>query len=92
MESSRNTEWWDNMLHPARRVWHGVALRLGIRKPGLLKLRHDVRACAYEDVQIMWDMLRQNEIQNNSRIPGKIKRRPLWNRFGWGSFPLCRSF
>ena len=28
---------------------------------GLLKLRHDVRACEYEDIRVMWEILNRNE-------------------------------
>ncbi|KAG4969812.1 hypothetical protein JHK82_035513 [Glycine max] len=61
MEVSRRVEWWQNMMYPVRRVWFVVATRLGIRKNGLLKLRHDVRACEYEDIRVMWEILNRNE-------------------------------
>ncbi|KAJ8773268.1 hypothetical protein K2173_028445 [Erythroxylum novogranatense] len=75
-------EGWDKMRRPVNRVCKGVAVRLGIRKPGLLKLTPDIRACEYEDVQVMWEMLRKNEIKN-ARLSGKRKKRPCWNCFGW---------
>ncbi|KAJ4966075.1 hypothetical protein NE237_017924 [Protea cynaroides] len=30
---------------------------------GLLKLRDDVRACKYEDVQVLWEMLKNREME-----------------------------
>ncbi|XVE95015.1 hypothetical protein REPUB_Repub02eG0059600 [Reevesia pubescens] len=81
---------FDRMTTPMRRVWTGVATRLGVRKSGLLKLRKDVRSCEYEDVQVMWEMLRRNETDQS---PKKCKKRSLSNCFEWArsaSF-LCRS-
>ncbi|KAF3446566.1 hypothetical protein FNV43_RR11746 [Rhamnella rubrinervis] len=72
-------EWWRKVVFPVRRVWNGVASRLGIRNSGLLKLRHDVRACEYEDVRVMWDMLNRSEAD----IPMSKKKRCFWNYFGW---------
>ncbi|EEF52301.1 conserved hypothetical protein [Ricinus communis] len=77
-------EWWDKVMHPVRRVWKGVALRIGIRKRGLLKLRHDVRACEYEDVRIMWEMLRRTETESARQSqPVKSKKRCFWKCFSW---------
>ncbi|KAL9442291.1 hypothetical protein AB3S75_020735 [Citrus x aurantiifolia] len=59
--------WW----HKMRRIWVSVSPRVKPRKPGvasgetgirddasgLLKLRDDVKMCAYNDVQVMWNML-----------------------------------
>ncbi|OAY23014.1 hypothetical protein MANES_18G044800v8 [Manihot esculenta] len=75
-------EWWDKVIHPVQRVWKGVALRIGIRKRGLLKLHHDVRACEYEDVRVMWEMLKRNETEN-AKLSGKKKKRCLWDCFSW---------
>ncbi|XP_050214239.1 uncharacterized protein LOC126665461 [Mercurialis annua] len=77
-------EWLDKVMHPMRRVWNGVALRIGIRKRGLLKLRYDVHACEYEDVRIMWEMLRQNETKNGRRsVTNLNQKRCFWNCFSW---------
>ncbi|KAJ4701639.1 Elongation factor 4 [Melia azedarach] len=73
---------WDKMVFPIRRVWDGVALRLGIRKTGLLRLRRDVRSCEYRDVQVMWEMLNRNEA-GYVRSPAKSKKRFCWNFFQW---------
>ncbi|KAG2699030.1 hypothetical protein I3843_07G173800 [Carya illinoinensis] len=84
-------ELWDTVTFPVRLVWDGVAVRLGIRKSGLLKLRHDVRTCEYEDVRVMWEMLKRNETE---QCPEKIKKRGFWNFLEWArcSPYLCRSF
>ncbi|KAL5559151.1 hypothetical protein UlMin_035362 [Ulmus minor] len=89
---SRRMVWWRKMVVPVRRVWSGVATRLGIRNSGILKLQHDVKACQYEDVHIMWEMLQRNELD---RSPARSKNKVnLWNIFGWArSGPsLCRNF
>ena len=60
-------------------------------KSGILKLQHDVRACQYEDVHVMWEMLQRNEMDQS---PVKRRNRSFWSFFGWArSAPsLCRSF
>ncbi|KAL2335603.1 hypothetical protein Fmac_016816 [Flemingia macrophylla] len=87
MNVSRRVEWWQNMMYPVRRVWLGVATRLGVRKNGLLNLRHDVRACEYEDIQVMWEMLNRSESEfGHSSVKGNNKRQCLkflrWARCG----------
>ncbi|XVF64170.1 hypothetical protein PTKIN_Ptkin09bG0146300 [Pterospermum kingtungense] len=82
---------FDKMTTPMRRVWTGVATRLRIRKSGLLKLRKDVRSCEYEDVQVMWEMLRRNETEFGS--PRCCKKRRLSDCFEWArrsGFLCCR--
>ncbi|XP_022772233.1 uncharacterized protein LOC111314884 isoform X2 [Durio zibethinus] len=81
---------FDRMTIPMRRVWAGVATRFGVRKSGLSKLRKDVRCCEYEDVHVMWEMLRKTETEFG-RSPKRCKKRPLTNCFEWAPF-LCRSF
>lgn len=50
---------------------------------GILKLHDDVRTCGYEDVQVMWEMLRRYE---TSELPHPPKRkRPFWRIFVWSS-------
>lgn len=51
---------------------------------GLLKLHDDIQTCGYEDVQVMWEMLRRTESEfmshpnsNNNRKP----QRPFWRNF-----------
>ncbi|KAF8406222.1 hypothetical protein HHK36_008307 [Tetracentron sinense] len=100
-------EWWDKViLFPIRRVWVGVATTLGIRKSanssngtgiwkqtGLLKLRHDVRTCEYEDVQVMWEMLSRTNTDLAS-TPPKKPNGPFWKIIVWTTRApfLCRSF
>ncbi|KAA8537839.1 hypothetical protein F0562_027581 [Nyssa sinensis] len=71
-------EWWHIMTLPMQRVWIFVAKRLGIRKTGLVKLRHDVKSCEYKDVHVLWEMLERNE----SGSSGRIRKRHIWNVFG----------
>ncbi|CAK9182849.1 unnamed protein product [Ilex paraguariensis] len=75
-------EWWGKMVVPVRNVWIRVAKRLGIRKTGLVKLRHDVRTCEYEDVHVLWDMLKKNETEITRSAAGKKKGR-AWSIANW---------
>lgn len=55
---------------------------------GLVKLRQDIRTCEYEDVHILWNMLKRNETDLTRR-----KKEPFWNILRWAkhaSFP-CRG-
>ena len=81
------------MMFPMQRVWTGFATRFGIRKSGILKLRNDVRTCEYEDVHVMWEMLKRNETEL-AHSPTKRKKRPFWNILVWARRApyLCRSF
>nr|AFK36623.1 unknown [Lotus japonicus] len=80
---SSPAEWWQNIMYPVRRVWFRLAHRFGIRKTGLLKLRHDVRACEYDDIRVMWEMLNGNESEFvQSQSPGKSKKYH-WKLFRW---------
>ncbi|KAL3529014.1 hypothetical protein ACH5RR_008336 [Cinchona calisaya] len=60
---------WQKMVFPVRRVWFGLSSRVKARKNGggLLKLRDDIQTCGYEDVQVMWEMLRRTESELISR-------------------------
>ncbi|KAK8618664.1 hypothetical protein V6N13_132648 [Hibiscus sabdariffa] len=76
-------DWWHKLVFPVRRFWFAVS------KPrkngaGLLKLHDDIQTCGYQDVQVMWEMLRRSEtelIANNH----KRKHRPFWRVFVWSS-------
>ncbi|KAJ6730140.1 hypothetical protein OIU85_020981 [Salix viminalis] len=68
-----------------RKVWNGIALRLSIRKRGQLKLRHDVRACEYADVHVMWKMLKRNETET-VQFSRKRENKSLWRSFHWASW------
>ncbi|KAK7266222.1 hypothetical protein RIF29_18864 [Crotalaria pallida] len=82
LKFSRRVQWWGNVMFPVRRVWTGIATRIGIRQSGLLKLRHDVRACEYEDIRVMWEMLNRNESEF-VHSPVKSKKRHYWKFFKW---------
>lgn len=81
-------EWWGTMTLNARRVWNGVAVRIGFRKRGIMKLKSDVRACKYDDVRVMWDLLKKNETRKAQLGNGK-KKRPFWTCFGWARCSPC---
>ncbi|KAF8404908.1 hypothetical protein HHK36_009803 [Tetracentron sinense] len=72
-------ECWEKVMVPIRRAWFCVAKKCGIRKSGLLKLRHDVRTCEYEDVRVMWEMLSKTETEL-ARTSVKKSKKPFWRR------------
>lgn len=86
-------EWWQKMVFPVRRVWVAVSARVKARKngAGLLKLRDDIQTCGYEDVQVMWEMLRRTETELMS-THAKRKHRPFWRVFEWSSQCSASSF
>ncbi|CAI9780035.1 unnamed protein product [Fraxinus pennsylvanica] len=71
-------EWWRKLVFPVRRVWCAASVRVRARKngAGLLKLRNDIQTCGYEDVQIMWEMLRRTE---SEPMPRHTKRKQRWS-------------
>lgn len=48
---------------------------------GLLKLHDDIQTCGYEDVQVMWEMLRRSDSDLTSNQTTKRKQRPFWRVF-----------
>ncbi|KAG1342062.1 hypothetical protein COCNU_05G002910 [Cocos nucifera] len=92
-------EWWDRVAFPMRRVWIGVTTRLGLRKTGLGSLRKEVSTCEYEDVHVMWELLRRTDAEVARMRPGRRRRRRgrhVWDVFGWArrAAPCnyCRGF
>ncbi|KAF3432493.1 hypothetical protein FNV43_RR27233 [Rhamnella rubrinervis] len=77
-------DFWNKMIFPVRRVWLALSARVKSPKSGggLLKLRDDVQTCGYEDVQVMWEMLRRSESEVIDH-PQKRKQRPFWRVFVW---------
>ncbi|CAA7396300.1 unnamed protein product [Spirodela intermedia] len=52
---------WEKLVHPVKRAFvAGTPRGRGGRKTGtgMEKLHDDVQSCGYEDVQVMWEMLR----------------------------------
>ncbi|XP_010679079.2 uncharacterized protein LOC104894524 [Beta vulgaris subsp. vulgaris] len=75
------------IIMPVKRVCRRLAVRFGFRKRGILMLTQEVQACEYEDVRIMWEMLKKTEATNEvTRSPSpkwlKNKRR-VRNAFAW---------
>ncbi|XP_058221193.1 uncharacterized protein LOC131331323 [Rhododendron vialii] len=85
-------KWWHKMMAPMQKIWIVVAKRIGVRKTGLVKLRQDVRTCEYDDVHVLWDMLKRNETELAS--PPRTKKRHFWNIYNWATCApyLRRSF
>ncbi|XP_024968929.1 uncharacterized protein LOC112508520 [Cynara cardunculus var. scolymus] len=71
--------WWQNMVLPMRRVWLAVGARVKSTHNGggLLKLHDDIQTCGYEDIQVMWEILRRTESGATSN-PAKRKPKPFW--------------
>ncbi|KAJ8501325.1 hypothetical protein OPV22_011877 [Ensete ventricosum] len=66
--------WWNKkVVFPVKRALVAVAARVKARKhggDGISRLHDDVQICGYEDVQVMWEMLRRSE-----ELPKQRKRR-----------------
>uniref|UniRef100_A0ACD5UF81 Uncharacterized protein n=1 Tax=Avena sativa TaxID=4498 RepID=A0ACD5UF81_AVESA len=63
-----SAEWWRKaVVVPARRAWVVVAARLRRKKHDdrglLVKLHDDIQTCAYQDVQVMWEILQRSETE-----------------------------
>lgn len=68
---------------------------------GLLKLREDVLACGYEDVQVMWKMLHGSPSETTTfeevsshppeviSHPAKCSKRRSWRAFFWSIHRTC---
>lgn len=78
-------EWCHKVIFPMRRAWTAVAARVRARKDGggLLKLHDDVQMCGYQDVQVMWEMLRRSETSELSHPPKR--KRPFWRVSVWST-------
>ncbi|CAL9046454.1 uncharacterized protein LOC135606712 [Musa acuminata AAA Group] len=66
--------WWNKkVVFPVKRALVAVAARVKARKhgDGISKLHDDVQTCGYQDVQVMWEMLRRSETE----LPKQRKRR-----------------
>ncbi|KAL3819102.1 hypothetical protein ACJIZ3_005007 [Penstemon smallii] len=72
-------DWWRKVAFPVRRVWCAFSTRVKARKNGggLLKLHDDIQTCGYEDVRIMWEMLRKSEPEV---LSPQAKRKHRWFR------------
>ncbi|CAI0552441.1 unnamed protein product [Linum tenue] len=69
---------WKRMMHPVKKVWKGVTVRLKFRKRGISKLKQDVRASKYNDVHVMWDMLKENQVE----VSKTDKAGHIWKQCG----------
>ncbi|KAG8043780.1 hypothetical protein GUJ93_ZPchr0458g22355 [Zizania palustris] len=89
-------EWWQReVVVPVKRVWVVVSARLRRKKDDddfdgrgvLVKLRDDIQTCAYEDVQVMWEILQRAE---TAKPPGGGARALVWLGRGSGTAPPRR--
>lgn len=87
-------DWWHKMVFPVRRVWISVSARVKAPKngAGLLKLRDDIQTCGYEDVQVMWEMLRRTESELMSRHAKPKQHRQFWRIFEWSNHNHASPF
>nr|XP_051219645.1 uncharacterized protein LOC127336821 isoform X2 [Lolium perenne] len=81
----RSTDWWQKaVVVPVRRAWVVVAARLRRKKHdgrgALVRLHDDIQTCAYQDVQVMWEMLQRSETEKMARAPPTPKgsRALIW--------------
>uniref|UniRef100_A0ACD5UVJ5 Uncharacterized protein n=1 Tax=Avena sativa TaxID=4498 RepID=A0ACD5UVJ5_AVESA len=81
----RSAEWWRKaVVVPVRRAWVVVAARLRRKKHDdrglLVKLHEDIQTCAYQDVQVMWEMLQRSETEKMAGAPPtpKAARALVW--------------
>ncbi|XP_041001422.1 uncharacterized protein LOC121247144 [Juglans microcarpa x Juglans regia] len=73
-------------------LWHKFLFPHHPVKPpktgaGLLKLHNDVQSCEYQDVHVMWEMLRKSESgqPRGRQCHPKRKQRPFWRLFLWSN-------
>ena len=52
---------------------------------GLLKLEDDVQTCEYQDIQVMWEMLRRTESGGPIDNHHEREHQPFWRIFEWSS-------
>ncbi|KAF5193370.1 hypothetical protein FRX31_017044 [Thalictrum thalictroides] len=69
-----------------RRFWVAFARSLGIHHTGLQKLTDEVKTCEYDDVHIMWKLLKKTQI-DMAESPTKKLKRHLQNIF---QYVICR--
>ncbi|URE19021.1 hypothetical protein MUK42_24089 [Musa troglodytarum] len=87
--------WWDRVTSPMRRVWAGVAIRLGISKSGLTRLREEVSTCEYEDVHVLWELLTESGGRSGplrAAAPRRARRRDGSHVWEWAGLSFCRRF
>lgn len=56
-------EQWNRITVPIKKAWIGGAVRLGLKKTGLKRLKHEVKTCEYEDIRVLWEMLNKAEAE-----------------------------
>ncbi|XP_015691603.2 uncharacterized protein LOC102717430 [Oryza brachyantha] len=89
-------EWWQRaVVVPVKRAWVVLAARLRRKKEHdgrgvLVKLHEDIQTCAYEDVQVMWEILQRSETARLTAAPPSpgSARALVW--LGRAAPPSCR--
>ncbi|CAD5168598.1 unnamed protein product [Musa acuminata subsp. malaccensis] len=76
--------WWHKVVaFPVKRACVAVAAR--VKPPsdggGIIKLQNDVQMCGYQDVQVMWEMVRISEMELSNKP--KKRKRLLWRLLAW---------
>ncbi|KAJ1703523.1 hypothetical protein LUZ63_003302 [Rhynchospora breviuscula] len=78
--------WWQKrILFPVKRAWlhlsSKVRPRVDANDGGILKLRGDVQTCEYQDVQVMWEILR-SEMEVSNSI-SRQRKHSFWRLPSW---------
>lgn len=50
-----------------------------------MKLEDDVQTCEYQDVQVMWEMLKRSETELVANHPKRKAHRPFWRVLVWSN-------
>ena len=84
------------MTRPMRKVWTKLYKKLGLRKDAEhIKLQQDVKSCEYEDVHVLWEMLKRNDSQSGSNTCRKDAEKtesPFWEIVQWARHPvICHA-
>ncbi|KAK9669623.1 hypothetical protein RND81_13G144500 [Saponaria officinalis] len=83
------------IILPLRRLCLLLTSRLRYRKKGsILMLSTEVEACEYEDVQIMWEMLKKTDTTTHHQVARSsiwMKNKRLRNAFAWARWCTCLS-
>ncbi|CAL9116746.1 unnamed protein product [Musa acuminata var. zebrina] len=82
--------WWDKAVaFPVKRACVAVAAAAAARvkapnpSGGIQKLHDDVQMCGYQDVQVMWEMVRRSEMELSNKR--KRCKRLLWRLPTWSN-------
>ncbi|KAL8487631.1 hypothetical protein ACS0TY_024084 [Phlomoides rotata] len=74
---------WDKMTSPMRKVWTKLSKKFGHRKNAEhMKLQQDVSSCEYEDVHVLWEMLKRHDVDLTGS-PKDSAAASFWDVLQW---------